>query len=95
MNKEDYEKELSIIETSYKAQKIELAKVYAFANNPYKVGDIIRDSSAIIRIESIKVTIPFAHAMPSCVYKGASLKKDLTERKDGAKGFIYQINIHS
>lgn len=81
MTKQEYDKRLATIETAYKQSKESLAIEYAKANNPYSIGDIIKNPrGSIIKIESISYRIS-CEGVPYCVYKGAALKKDLTPRK--------------
>jgi hypothetical protein len=68
---------------------------FAFSNNPYKVGDIIKDNSGSIEITYIQFVKGGGHRFknPECVYNGYELKKDLTRSKKHILRKIYQSNI--
>ena len=61
----EFEEGRKEIEDDYKNQKKELYYKYASSNNPYKIGDIIKDHYHIIRIKKIMYTI--LYNKPSCV----------------------------
>jgi len=91
MTKEEYNKKILDLEIELKEQKRKLGREYAFSNNKYSIGDIIKDHKATIRIEKIQWTNSLSG--PECVYWGTILKKDLTPRKDGKTDSIFQGNI--
>lgn len=83
-----YEEELAELEQEFKNKKLELAKKHAELNNPYKIGDIITDSSITIKIESWYTSVYFG--TPILVYYGKKLKKNLTNFKDNSYETLYQ-----
>lgn len=80
MTFEDYEAVLAALEREYKAKRNELARAYAMANNPYKVGDILQDHYQIIRVEYIKWRYSYSEK-PECIYYGTQLTKKLAPKK--------------
>ena len=66
------------------------------SNNPYKIGDVIKDHTSTIKIDTINVYMSLTD--PCCVYSGPELKKDGTPKlpkRDGKqiRATIYQSNI--
>jgi len=91
MTKEEYKIEMNQIEKRFDAEKKELYKRYAFANNPYKVGDIITDHIGSIQIQKIQTYVSLSY--PECVYTGIELNKDGNPSKKQRHITIYQSNI--
>jgi hypothetical protein len=91
MTKEQYYEKLKAIELEYDAMKKTLYREYAFANNPYKVGDFVTDHIGTIKIEKIQAYKAFD--LPSCVYTGTQYKKDGTLSKKQNHTVVNQINI--
>ncbi len=83
----DYQEQLKKLESEFETKKQELARKFVFDNAQFKVGDILKSSSSIIKVEKLKCSIYFNK--PEIVYLGPELKKDLTPRKDGSRGSIY------
>lgn len=82
MTEKEYWTRFNVIQKQFEDNKRELAKMCADSNNPYKVGDIIKDDKgSIIQIEHIMYSYGYEDDIPFCVYEGISLKKDLTQRK--------------
>lgn len=80
MTKEEYESGLAALKKEYEAKCNELARAYAMANNPYKVGDILQDHYQIIKVERIG----WGHnlcGLPECWYRGTQLTKKLEPKK--------------
>lgn len=77
MTENEYKDRLAIIE----AAKKELNKEYAYSNNPYKIGDILKDHYQIIKVESIKVYKKYGSWEPECVYYGTQLTAKLEPKK--------------
>jgi hypothetical protein len=92
-NIENYQGELKALEKEFELRKQNLIKLYAQENNPYKVGDTIRDHIGSIVIEKVSYTTQYGSGFPTCSYYGLELKKDLTPRKDGSKRWMAQFNI--
>lgn len=91
MTEQEYKKRLSAINEKYEADKKALYKEFALSNAKFKVGDIIKDSRGIIKIEI--VTGGKLGDLPETVYKGRELKKDLTPRKDKNILFIWGNDV--
>lgn len=87
---EDYKSRLRQLAIDYEKAKQNLAREYALANNPYKVGDIFTDHIGSIAIERIGVYL--SSDAPHCVYNGLELKKDGTSTKRGNKRDAHQSN---
>lgn len=94
-NEENYRKEIKQIESEFLLKKSELAKMYAFENNPYKIGDIVTDHIGSIIIEKIQFTRPYGDKLPYCVYYGFELKKDGNIRKDKSKRSVRLVDIEN
>lgn len=92
MKLEEYKEKLKFLETDFKNKKYELNKVYALFNNPYEVGDIATDHMGSIRIEKLD-TDTDSMGIPSCVYYGLELKKDLTPTKRPERRHVWQTNL--
>jgi len=84
---EYYKKKLEIEDL-----KKELAREYAESNNPYEIGDVIRDHIGCIRIEIIN-TYTTMYDLPSCSYSGLCLKKNGEPYKSGEIRESYQQNV--
>lgn len=98
MNKDEYKKRVAEMEARHTKEKLDLAKAYADANNPYYVGDILTDGRVTIRVERIKYSLGSTWGgyseCPFCVYEGTALKKDLTPRKvSPLKDHIIQTQV--
>ena len=92
-NIENYQAELKALDKEFELKKQNLIRLYAQENNPYKVGDTIKDHIGSVVIEKIAYTINYSNKFPTCSYYGLELKKDLTPRKDGSKRWVAQNNI--
>jgi len=92
MTKEEYIEKMKVINHNAEIEKQKVKQEYAFSNNSYKIGDIIKDHYQIIKIE--KVNWVFAGGnYPECVYTGIKLKKDLTPFISGEKSQMWQSNV--
>ena len=91
MTYEEYLKELEYLQESFNLKKQAIQKKFAIQNNPFKIGDIITNSSIIIKIEKIKIYIDILDK-PACIYIGIRLKKDLTPFKNKQIERLYQNN---
>ncbi len=98
MELQEYKDKLKELIDNFDRDKSLLAKQYAFSNNSYKVGDIVKDNVGSIIIEKFMFTtgnIFSGNNNPECVYFGSELKKDNTPRKDGSKRKIYQSQLEN
>ncbi len=90
MTEKEYKDRLAKIEVA----KEELDKEYAYSNNPYKIGDILKDHFHILKVESIKVERKFDSWEPECVYCGTQLTTKLEPKKRcGNTSVMYQSNV--
>lgn len=92
MTKEEYDLALNELSTEYDKKRREVDRRYAFANNPYKVGDKISDHISTIEIQSINAYVQFG-GIPECVYTGIQYNKDGKVSKKQDHKNIYQSNI--
>jgi len=92
MRKEQYNEEMKQLEIIHDNNKRELYKKFAFANNPYKIGDMITDHVATIKIE--KIQVHKTYDMPQCVYIGTKYNKDGKVSKKQDHNTIFQNNIN-
>jgi hypothetical protein len=91
MTREQYYAELKEVELAYEKAKKEVYRKYAFANNPYKLGEFITDHVATIQIEKIRAYKSFD--LPQCVYTGTQYNKDGSVTKKQIHNTVYQSNI--
>lgn len=90
MENEELKDRLKRAENDYERAKIVIYKDYAYANNPYKIGDIVTDHVGSLEIMAIKVSISFGES--ECIYEGVNLKKDgKPEKKQGRP--VHQSNV--
>jgi hypothetical protein len=93
MNIEEYEREKEILERKHQREFQNLCTKYARANNPYKVGDIIKDHYQIGRIRKLHVTgESFGHP-PCMIYECSRTLKSGKPTKKKATINIYQRNV--
>lgn len=91
MNKNELNTKLNELLEKYERDRRNIQREYAFSNNPYKIGDIIKDHHTTIKIEKINLHISYGEA--SCVYTGIQLNKDGKPSKRQDCNTIYQCNI--
>jgi hypothetical protein len=66
---------------------------FAKANNPYQIGDIIRDHFQTGKILGIGLHRPVFGSNPSCYYRCEWLKATGAPRKKYEEATIYQFNV--
>lgn len=94
MTPEQYKQGLKHLEDQFDKDKLELAREYALANNPYKVGDKVTDHIGSIIIEGISISRGSRYGdLPSCVYSGTALTKKGVPTKRNDKRTVWQQNI--
>jgi len=93
MTKSQLEIKIKELKERFEKDKIDILKKFCIANNPYKVGDVVKDHMGSIIIEKIKFATYTISGTPECVYYGPELKKDGKPRKDGSKRNVWQSNI--
>lgn len=91
MNKDELKDELTALQVKYEFDRKELFKKFAYANNPYKIGDIVSDHHTTIEIKKIGIYISYGES--SCVYTGIQLNKDGKPSKKQDTTTVYQMNI--
>lgn len=92
MTKEQYDLAINQANIDYDKARRELMKQFAFANNPYKIGDKITDHSCTIEIQKIQAYFS-SNSVPICVYTGIQYNKDGKVSKKQDHDTIYQSNI--
>lgn len=78
MTREEYKKELEMLQNEHKAKLTELCKRYAFDNRKCDVGDIIEDHIGRILVQELKfsgVPEPLNLYCPQYFYAGIELRK--------------------
>lgn len=82
------------LEKEYDLELWELRSEYALSNNPYKVGDIIEDSTDRIKIKWIEIVsnTDFEN-IPQCVYYGTFLDKNNEPEKTQKKRGLEQSRV--
>ena len=100
MNKKDFLAELTLIRQDYKKTEEELFLNFSEENNPYKIGDIVRDHYHIIKIRKIKHRFPDARGIfnsesdfPTTIFTGTELTKDLSPKKIQKNIYMCLCNI--
>jgi len=94
MTKEEYDEEMKKIDNVMNNMRNQVRKHYAFANNSYKVGQIIEDHYQRILIEKIEMHYcTLASPYPECEYWGLKLTKQNRPFKNGEKNWMFQSNI--
>ena len=100
MTKKDFLAELTLIRQDYKKAKEDLYLNFAEENNPYKIGDIVRDHYHTIKIRKIKHRFPDERAIfndrsdfPTSIFTGTELTKDLSPKRIQRNIFMYQCNV--
>lgn len=93
MTMEEYEQKLEQLKLAHRTAVRNLQKDYAIANNPYKPGDIVRDSTSILKIEGIHSIYISLSGPPCLMYKGTELTKQLKPTKKQQQTTIVQSMI--
>lgn len=75
-----YKEEKEKIQMEFDEKTRVLNRKFVLENKKFKVGDIIKDSSASIKITNINYSL-LGSNIPLIRYKGRLLKKDLTPTK--------------
>jgi len=92
MDLPEYKSRMEALHTRHASEIRELNAEYALANNPVKVGQVIRSAVCMIRVERIRVYARH-YGPPCCAYTGPQLTKSGRPYKSGAVETIYQDNI--
>ena len=91
MTKEELKEKIVAIDRLAVTQKNAAYYEYVRTNAKHKIGDIIGDSTDIIRVESISFNV--FHGDISIYYYGPLLTKKGEPRKNGAKRAVSEANI--
>ena len=86
MTELEYNNLLNEIEVRFKKERNQLHFTYAASQRKFKIGDIIKNDTSIIKIERFGI---FMFTNPKPTYIGAALKKDLTPKKNGSVETIF------
>lgn len=93
MTKKEYEEQLALLKDDYEKKVRELELAFATSNNPVHLGCKVRTCHGdYLLVEKMVLYRPLFEP-PYVRYIGTELKKDGTPRKNGAKGFVFQINV--
>ncbi len=94
MTREEYLERKGNLEKEFKELKVKLDREFALSNNTVKIGDIVADSSCIIKVEDMVVKIPFGSIIPTVYYIGTRLRRDFSPFKRKEKGYVYRVQKH-
>ena len=93
MTKKEYEEQLALLKKDYEKKVRELELAFATRNNPVHLGCKVRTRSGdYLLVEKMVLYRPY-YVPPYVRYIGAELKKDGTPKKNGAKGYVFQIDV--
>ncbi len=95
MKEEDYLIKIAELEKDFNKAKYQLSVEFAMSNNTYPIGSILTDHKETIRVDKIKVEMPFMSKIPCCVYYGVGIKKDGKPMKDGSIKSVWGKNVKS
>jgi len=95
MSKDELKQQLDFAEDQYKQNKHEILKKYAMENNPYKVGDKIRDADGEGAILRIGYSLYNYGALPCCLYTIENRTKSGSISKREPTRSIYQSRVIS
>jgi len=94
MKKEEYLKAKKAIEEELEAKKKQLAREFAYSNNPVKIDDIITDHYKTIRVLKFLWGYDFGSQMPCMFYRGVRLtKKGEPVKREADDSRISQTDI--
>lgn len=93
MTIEEYKKREEEFADEYTRKMQALKREFAFANCPYKKGDIVSDGEVTIRVERMGVYYPLAEPPAYIVMCGPRLKKNGEQFKSGEYANVFQSNI--
>ena len=92
MTEDEYYSEIEKLEKELITNKNRVGREYAFSNNPYKIGDTIKDHIGAMIITNIKYNNSVM-SLPQCVYFGTELNKDGKPSKKQSNRGVWQDNI--
>lgn len=92
MTLDEYKAEVDKINRESDKKKNDLIIRYCHENARFKAGDIVEDHNGKVLVEKVVASRMFS-GIPDPVYRGKSLKKDGTPRKDVEIRNVYQSDI--
>jgi hypothetical protein len=93
MTREELDLRKDELRAEQERKLISLLKEYIDANNPVKVGDVVRDHATTIKVESVSYYLNTLD--PCAVYVGVELTKRGVPKKSGNKERVYQCNMEA
>ena len=101
MSIEEFEKAKAELKKKYEADLKKLNRDFAMSRNPYKVGDFLKGSSGIFRIDVIKWRsngVCGSLTLPEPVYEGIAVNKNGTISKRnstrcGSLSYVTKVEI--
>lgn len=81
------------IDVEHEKQLKDLARKYALENNPYELGDIVRDHIGKAKILGWSVYVSSHSPLPSLVYHCENLTLKGSTNKREPERNVYQLNI--
>lgn len=95
MTREEYENKKALLKKRYDKELKLIQQEFAFSNNPYKIGDIIKSNSdQIIKIDNIKwYSNGLLNDFPTCLYSGELYTKAMKPFKKSKRDRISQWNV--
>ena len=94
MNKEEFIKTEEAFKEEFEEKRKQLAREFAFSNNPVKIGDIITDHYKTIRVEKLLWGFNFGFKLPCMFYRGTRLnKKGQIAKRDPYDNRVAQTDI--
>ncbi len=94
MNSQEYNERKNTLLKEHKRQLFVLAKEYAMSKVKAKIGDIISDNRATIKVDKHSVSEMFS-SHPYCLWHGPEYTKAGRPRKDMARGCIRDSEIET
>jgi hypothetical protein len=94
MNKEEYIKAEKAIKEEFEGKRKQLAREFAFSNNPVKIGDVISDHYRTIRVLKLLWGRNLGDPFPCMVYRGVRLtKKGEPSKREADDNRVAQTDI--
>lgn len=91
MEEKEYQEQLKKAYADFDATRRQIIKNYFDANNPYKIGDTVKDHIGSVIIERFDYML--WESDPQIIYYGIALNKDGQPSKREPKRSIYHPNI--
>ena len=94
MNIDEYIKAEKAIKEEFEGKRKQLAREFAFSNNPVKIGDIVTDHYKTIRVEKLLWGHNFGTPFSCMFYRGTRLnKKGQIAKRDSYDNRVAQTDI--